>query len=113
MELILRQAMPSRALQLIRDFSKPLTRPDWRSIRRISAFDIYHYVYRSLLILTPLMELIFYNMQHTNWYNMYCNLELFGIEKTSIKYNIPVEELLRIKGMREASTYHTFWGDEQ
>ena len=31
----------------------------------------------------------------------------------SIKYNIPVEELLRIKGMREASTYHTFWGDEQ
>ena len=103
--------LPSRALQLIHDFSKPLTRHDWRNIRRISAFDIYLHVYCRTQ--TPLMELIFYNMQHTNWYNMYCNLELFGIEKTSIKYNIPVEELLRIKGMREASTYHNFWGDEQ
>ncbi len=105
--------LPSRPLLLIREYSKPLTRPDWRSIRRISAFDIYHYVYVSLRIQTPLMEIIFYNMQYTNWYNMYCNVQIIGLQKTSIKYNIPVEELLRIKGMREASTYHTFWGDEQ
>ena len=103
--------LPSRALQLIHDFSKPLTRHDWRNIRRISAFDIYLHVYCRTQ--TPLMELIFYNMQYTNWYNMYSTIKLIGLRNASIKYNIPIRELLHIRGMSEAGTYHNFWGDEQ
>jgi hypothetical protein len=103
--------LPSRAVCLIRDYSRPITRPDWRTLQKMTTFDLYAHVH--LRFQSPLMELIFYNMQYSDWYNIYYTIKLMGIYITSIKYNMTPEEILRIKGMSDAVAYHGFWGDEQ
>ena len=105
--------LPSRALLLINDYSQPLTRPDWRTIKKMTTFDLYAYSYRHLKILTPLMEMLIDNIHHTNWYNIYMTIKLYGIYIASIKYNMTSQEILRIKGMSDAVAYHGFWGVEQ
>jgi len=104
-------ALPSRALLLISDYSQPLTRPDWRTIKKMTTFDLY--LYRDLKIMTPLMELLYDNIHHTNWYNIYMTIKLSGIYKATIKYNMTSQEILSIKGMSGAAAYYSFWGDEQ
>ena len=106
-------ALPSNVVSLIREYSKPLTRPDWRTLQKMTTIDLYSYSYRNLKILTPLMELLFDNIHHTNWYNIYMTIKLYGIYIASIKYNMTSQEILRIKGMSDAVAYHGFWGDEQ
>ena len=103
--------LPERALLLISEYSQPLTRPDWRTIKIMTTFDLYSY--RDLKTLTPLMEILFDNIHHTNWYNIYMTIKLSGIYIASIKYNMRTDEILRIKGMSDAVTYHGFWGEEQ
>ena len=105
--------LPSNALRLISEYSKPVTRPDWRTIRKLAIFDIYLYVYCSLKIQTPLMKLIFLNIEKTAWYKMYSTIKLYGLHKACIKYNMSLYKMLKIKGMNQAATYHKFWGDEQ
>jgi hypothetical protein len=109
----LSRALPSRALLLINDYSRPITRPDWRTIKKITTFDLYAYSYRHLKILTPLMEMLIDNIHYTNWYNIYMTIKLYGIYKAIIKYNMTSQEILRIKGMSDAVAYHHFWGEEQ
>jgi hypothetical protein len=47
------RALPSRALYLIREYSKPITRPDWRDSKPIiTKYQLYLYV-----------------ILKTNWYN--------------------------------------------
>jgi hypothetical protein len=109
-------ALPSRALLLIREYSQPLTRPDWRTLQKMSSFDLYSYSDLKILtplIMTPLMELLYDNIHHTNWYNIYMTIKLSGIYKATIKYNMTSQEILSIKGMSGAAAYYSFWGDEQ
>lgn len=106
-------SMPSRALSLIREYSRPLTRPDWRTIQRITTFDLYSHVYCHLRPQTPLMQRIYYNILDTVWYNIYSVIKLFGIHMATKQYKMTVQEILLIKGMSGAVTYHSFWGDEQ
>ena len=105
--------LPSNALRLIREYSKPVTRPDWRTLRKLAIHDIYVHVYCSLKVQTPLMELIFLNIEKTTWYKMYSTIKLVGLHKASIKYNMSITKLLKVKGMSQAATYHNFWGEEQ
>jgi|LakMenEpi03Aug12_release.lakeMendotaPanAssembly.Ray.scaffolds.fasta_scaffold1138093_1 hypothetical protein len=104
-------ALPSNVVCLIREYSKPLTRPDWLTIKKITTFDLYSY--RDLKKMTPLMELLFDNIHHTNWYNIYMTVQLKGINKAIIQYNMTSQEILSIKGMSGAAAYYSFWGDEQ
>jgi hypothetical protein len=105
--------LPSNALRLISEYSKPVTRPEWRTLRKLAIFDIYLHVYCNLKPQTPLMKLIFHNIEKTAWYKMYSTIKLVGLHKASIKYNMSLYKMLKIKGMKEAVTYHTFWGEEQ
>ena len=105
--------LPSNVVCLIREYSQPLTRPNWRTIKKMTTFDLYAYSYRHLKILTPLMEMLIDNIHHTNWYNIYMTIKLYGIYKAIIKYNMTSQEILRIKGMSDAVAYHHFWGEEQ
>jgi hypothetical protein len=105
--------LPSNVLRLIREYAQPVTRPDWRTIRKLAIFDVYLYVYCNLKLQTPLMKLIFYNIEKTTWYKMYSTIKLVGLHNASKIYNISLHKLLKIKGMKEAATYHNFWGVEQ
>ena len=105
--------LPSNALRLISEYSKPVTRPDWRTLRILAIYDIYLHVYCSLKMQTPLMELIFLNIEKTAWYKMYSTIKLFGLHKASIILNMSTHKMLKIKGTSQAVTFHNFWGDEQ
>jgi len=107
-------SLPCRAVTLIREYSRPLTRPDWRFIQRLTTFDLYSHVFCHLIPQTSLMKLIHYNIVVcTQWYKIYTTIKLFGIKMASEQYKMSCQEILLIKGMSGAVTYHSFWGDEQ
>jgi hypothetical protein len=74
-------ALPSRALLLIREYSKPLTRPNWRESKPIittyllfsRTYYIRHYIPEQ--ILPPSKYVLDYrllcNILQTNWYYKY------------------------------------------
>jgi hypothetical protein len=107
------RVLPSRAVTLIHAYSRPLTRPDWRTIQRLTTFDLYSHVFCHLRPQTSLMKRIYYNILDTKWYNIYSVIKLFGIYIAAEQYKMTCQEILRIKGMSGAVTYHSFWGDEQ
>ena len=107
------RALPCRALTLIRAYSRPLTRPDWRFIQRVTTFDLYENVFLVLRPENKLSTLIYFNILDTVWYNIYNTIKLFGIRIASERYKMSCQEILRINGMSRAVAYHSFWGDEQ
>ena len=93
------RALPSRALALIREYSKPLTRPDWRTLHKISNYDLFYYISHSNYTVS---DIIMSNIRETLWYQMYLFIEVWGIEMAAMRYNIPVGDLININGMRYA-----------
>ncbi len=106
-------SLPCRAVSLIHAYSRPLTRPDWRTIQRLTTFDLYSHVFCHLRPPTPLMLRIYYNILDTQWYKIYTTIKLFGIKMAAEQYKMTCQEILRINGMSIAVTYHSFWGVEQ
>jgi hypothetical protein len=69
------RAIPIRAVHLISEYSKPLTRPDWRkSLPIVTTFRLY------LTLSPPTSELhyiILRNIKETEWYKMYYYIHQF------------------------------------
>ena len=68
-------SLPNRALLLIHDYSRPMTRPDWReSTPIISVYKLFQYADDLYLYHNTTMrkKLVFYivlrNIKKTNWY---------------------------------------------
>ena len=91
-------ALPSHALRLIREYSKPLTRPDWRSLHRISNYHLLFCITNDN-ISTRLLNIINRNMQSSDWFCMFSFIELWGLTNASIRYGIPNKELMQINGI--------------
>ena len=78
--------LPYRALTLIREYSKPLTKPDWRNSKPIiTTYKLYlevkNLVY-SPLYLTPTKKLhtfILNNIGNTEWYYAYVYIKSYGL----------------------------------
>ena len=72
------RALPIRAINLIREYSKPLTRPDWRkSLPIVTTFRLY------LTISPPTSELeyiVLRNIKDTQWYKMYYYIHQYGVK---------------------------------
>ena len=69
-------SLPNRALLLIRDYSRPMTRPNWReSTPIISVYKLYQHARTLNLYHNTTMrnKLVFYivlqNMKRADWYN--------------------------------------------
>jgi hypothetical protein len=63
-------ALPSRALLLIHDYSRPLTRPDWRNSNPLTTT---YQLYNNTLIRDGLlMAYLLMNIVDTDWY--YCHI---------------------------------------
>jgi len=72
-------ALPSRALSLISEYSKPMTRPDWQGSRPIiSTGQLYVIV---SLIVSPLNDIILSNIVETNWYKIDYYIKCTGAMK--------------------------------
>jgi hypothetical protein len=106
--------LPLRALSLIREYSKPFTRADWRnSIPVVSSYGIYLHT-RPLIFQTVPIKLTFYylckiimrNIMQTEWYSLYIVIQHIGIYNASLQYNFPYKKISQIEGLLEADKYH-------
>ena len=71
--------LPCRALSLISEYSKPMTRPDWQASRPIISTGQL-YVLVSLMV-SPLNDLILSNIVETNWYKIDYYIKCTGVMK--------------------------------
>ena len=92
-------ALPSRALHLIREYSKPITRPDWRnSVPIITTYGMYKLL-KKMQMSRIKMKLkyvaLFKNIETTEWYYAYKTINDYGMQryytnyiyKPGVKYN--------------------------
>jgi hypothetical protein len=108
------RVLPSHALRLIHEYSKPLTRPDWRNSKPLTTtYQLYNNTFYDSIPESQLLTRIYYNILDTVWYNIYNTIKLFGIHIASERYKMTCQEILRINGMSGAVAYHSFWGEEQ
>jgi len=74
--------MPLRALHLIQEYVRPLTRPDWRTFERTINPDIFITQLRDLTILhkSELFMTAYINMRHSEFHTMHTWIEFSGVD---------------------------------
>jgi hypothetical protein len=96
------QVLPSNVLRLIREYSKPITRADWRTLRKMTNYKLYNIIMNVIRKKVNLVLIFQKNIKDTLWYNLYTFTQCWGIEKTSTYYNMSQDELLKIDGINDA-----------
>ena len=81
-------ALPCRALCLIHEYSRPMTRPDWRQSKPIiTTYKLYcEYRRREMVCGKQKIIILLNNIEHTDWFWIYNIIQLFGLERFYIKY---------------------------
>jgi hypothetical protein len=113
-------ALPNRALLLIRDYSRPMTRPDWRQSKPIiSTYKLFcvfrrrERINRKIRMITiTLLE----NIENTEWYWTYRTIHNYGVEKyyqkCFVKYGAQYHPNIEVDGISDAiKKYHLFYAD--
>jgi hypothetical protein len=101
------RTLPLRAIQLISEYSKPVTRADWRYSRPIiTVFRLYLTVcpYKSLLQYGILM-----NISCSHWFEMYLYIKHNGIYKYCQLYDKKYDDVYDIDGVYEAMDRYSGW----
>ena len=94
--------LPLNVLRLISEYSKPVTRADWRTLRKMTTYKLYNISMNVIRKKVNLVLIFQKNIQDTFWYKLYGFTQCWGIEQTSREYNISQDELLKIDGIAEA-----------
>jgi hypothetical protein len=96
-------SLPSRALTLIHDYSRPLTRPDWRNSKPIiTQYKLYEHLLKHPIDNTftkspdRLYQTTLYHIAETDWYFVFTYIRFHGLSKY----------IDRVKG-----DYHLFQSD--
>jgi hypothetical protein len=101
--------LPADILVIIREYSKPVTRPDWRTIKPLAGHVLHNDLYNSLWenehITFKLYKRVFTYLKNTRWGELYMFTRLWGIEITSLVYGTPIPELYKISGMSHAQDH--------
>lgn len=107
--------LPDDVLSIIRDFSKPLTRPNWRNINPLTGYTLYKEIVTVLqkdmfirFKKIRLYERIFNHLINTKCGNIYMLVRIYGIEYASLHFNIPISELYKIPGVIHAQYDHKY-----
>jgi hypothetical protein len=107
MALLPCNTLPCRALSLIREYSKPLTRPDWRKSKPIvTTFYLYNMVQTTPTFLKPLIYNLYMNVSQTRWFELYACIRFNGLSNVFQRYDINPETLMKIDGMQDALTFY-------
>lgn len=105
------QALPLRALNIIREYAKPVTRPNWRSLHKLTNYHLFYCITNDN-IPTNLLNVVYINMNSNEWFCMYSFIELWGATNASIRYGIPTKEILQINGMVHALNEHNHMNEQ-
>jgi hypothetical protein len=85
--------LPDDVLALIREYSKPLTRPNWRqSIPILSTYQLFLVTIKKIEDSWQFTHynVLLANIKETDWYWSYATLQDFGLNKTR-RFNIYTE----------------------
>lgn len=96
-------ALPNRALLLIRDYSRPMTRPDWRKSKPIiSTYRLYTRVQYLCNVRKNLHTIILHNIYQTDWYYAFNYIKYHGLSRhTNLNTTI-----INMEGIEEAVYYY-------
>ena len=75
-------SLPLNATKLIREYYKPLSRPDWRTFERTINPNLFieDIIDTTILKITSLFFMVIVNMRCSTFYMMYINIEYNGID---------------------------------
>jgi hypothetical protein len=100
-------ALPSRALLLIHDYSRPMTRPDWRKSKPIiSTYRLYlkvQYFYKSELKKSKqlLYRTILRSIYNTDWYCVFYYIR-YDVASPEARDFLDTTRLINMEGIEEA-----------
>lgn len=88
--------LPFNILYLIREYSKPLTRPDWKTFKRSINVNLFieEIIDKTILKQTSLFYRVCENMGDSTFYKMYCYIEYFGIDSYIAMFGGCKEDIL-------------------
>ena len=99
--------LPSNVLRLIRDYSKPLTRHNWRQSKPIvTTFYLYKMVQNTQTFLTPLIYTLYMNISQSWWFGLYACIRFNGLNHVFERYDMTQQTLMDIDGMQDALTFY-------
>jgi hypothetical protein len=101
--------LPDDVLVIIRDYSKPLTRPDWRTLKPLSGHLLYTDIYKIIWTkhnVSSLYKHVFQYIRNTQWGHTYMIIRILGIHYASCHFNTPIDELYKMSGMEYAQDYY-------
>ena len=100
-------ALPSRAICLIREYSRPVTRPDWRKSKPIiTTFQLYQIVQNTPTFLKPLIYNLYMNISQSWWFDLYACIRFNGLNNVFQRYDMSLETLMKIDGIQDALTFY-------
>ena len=81
------RSLPSRALTIIREYSRPLTRHDWRKSKPIiTPYKLYCEYRRREMVRGRRIIILLDNIEQTDWFWAYNAIQMYGLERFYIKY---------------------------
>jgi hypothetical protein len=105
-------ALPSRALTIIREYSKPLSRPDWRQSKPIiSQYKLYEELLKHPIDNTftkspdKLYKTTLYHIAETDWYFVFTYIRDYGLSKYIDRMNGDYH-LFQSDGIQDAIQYN-------
>ncbi len=107
------RSLPCRALSLIHEYSKPLTKPNWRNSKPIvTHYQLYLHVKYTTNNYNKLKRIILNNIHQTEWHKMYFYIKYRGLdgflEEYFFLYKVPIDikKLYTIPGIHDAIIHH-------
>ncbi len=93
-----------KILKLISEFSKPLTRPDWKTLHLLTNYQFF----RELFKIRRTTKLYRYEMECrcTNWFSQWKLIARFGIDAYCNLYNYNPDELIKRVDIQYAVNLH-------
>lgn len=89
--------LPSKIIRLISEYSKPLTRPDWRKSKPIiTTYKMYNMVFGDT---RPIIFNLCMNIIETDWYYIYMTVHYSGLKHI---HENDIRVIIRMDGVRDA-----------
>ena len=96
--------LPSRAIKLISEYSKPVTRPDWRKSKPLATqYNIFRFAMSRNFKCSKLRFHTFCLISKTDWYHIFIFVKQFGLGQ--YYYHYGWKDILDIDGIKEAEDW--------
>ena len=97
------RVLPLRVLHIIKEYSRPITRANWRQSKPIiSTYQLYLTCRINNEYKFKLFCIIIDNIQRTDWYSAYIFIQNKGIHRYYQHHNIRDSKIVDVDGIKDA-----------